>query len=111
MEKDHLKITQGNSKEYQLTFTDKKGDPLNIKGWVVCFNIKTKEDHPVLRKFVKDHTDPITGKTSVSLTEGETNLHYKEYSYSIEVKTNEGKIQTVKTGRLHIVPNENPQDN
>jgi hypothetical protein len=64
-----LKVKQGETKQYQLAFTNEEGKELSIEGWIVCFTIKNKEGKVLVRVFVKDHEDAQKGKTIIDLSD------------------------------------------
>lgn len=100
-----LKIKKGNSKVYELAFTDKNGGKINIEGWVVCFTLNSKDNSHILTKVVRDHIDCINGRTVINLSEAETALHTDEYYFNIKVKTALSEIKNVQSGTLTIEPN------
>ena len=101
-------LYSGDSRDYHLTFTDSNGDAINITGWKVYFTAKLNyadsDEDAVIKKDITTHTDPANGKTTISLTNGNTaELDARNCWYDIQVKKNNGDILTVLSGRIEIL--------
>ena len=105
--KQNLSIIAGDSKSYNLTFSDATGTALDITGWIIYFTVKrTYADADVdaiLSKTVTVHTDPTAGKTSIVLAHADTEgLPRGVYYYSIQAQTDVTNLYTVLRGQYTI---------
>lgn len=103
----NLKIKKGDDQYYCLTFDDGT-DPIDITGWTVFFTVKEdmddSDDDAIIKKDVTSHTDPIHGKTTVHLTNSDTDIEVRNYYYDIQVKKSNGDIDTPLGGLLTVDP-------
>jgi len=102
-----LEIYRGDSKSYDLTFTNGDGEAIDITGWTIFFTAKEKrtdsDDDAVMSKDVTNHSDPTGGVSAISFTASETNIDPKAYYYDIQVKKADGTIRTVLVNKLQIL--------
>ncbi len=102
-------IYRGDSKEYNLTFTNSNGEKINISEWKVYFTVKTNrrssDDLAIIKKDIIVHDDPTNGKTKIILLPEDTeNLKPGViYYYDIQVKRDVNNILTVLSGRMKII--------
>lgn len=101
-------LYRGDSREYTLVFTDKDDEPIPITDWKVYFTVKLSymdtDGRAVIRKDITVHTDPVNGKTKITLLPIDTrNIKPEEYWYDIQVKRGTDDILTVMSGRLEII--------
>ena len=92
MEKN-LQIYRGDDEDFDFTFVDGNGDPIDITGWTLFLTIKTAIDNEtddsgaVVTKTVTTHTNPTQGETTVSILDTDTNeLNAGDYYYDFQVK-------------------------
>lgn len=98
-----LCITQEDEKAYDLTFTTDGTTPLDITGSTVSFTARADIGGDiVMSKSVTTHTDPTNGKTTVSLSSGDTNIPLGPYYYDIQVQGGGLPKKTVMKGKLDI---------
>lgn len=105
--KQNLTLIQGDSKTYNLTFTDADGAVIIITNWTIYFTVKRSyadaDIDAVLQKTVTVHTDPTQGKTAIVLEYADTKtLPVGVYYYSIQVKTSGDKYYTLMKGNYRI---------
>ena len=102
-----LAITRGDTKIYALHFRDGAGVDIDITGWMIFFTVKKKlediDDDAKIRKNIIDHTDPVHGKTEISLSSADTEL-LGEHFYDIQVKTTAGAIITIAASSITFSP-------
>ena len=101
-------LYRGDSREYNLIFTDSKGEAIPITGWKIYFTVKLNywdnDDKAVIRKEIIEHDDPINGKTRIILSPADTeNIEYSEYYYDVQIKRATENILTVLIGRIKIM--------
>lgn len=103
----NLRIKRGDDQYYCITFDDGT-DPIDITGWVVYFTVKADMDDPdddaVIKKDVSTHVDPEHGKTVIHLTHDDTEIDVKNYYYDIQVKKDNGDIDTPMGGLITVEP-------
>jgi len=100
-------LYRGDSREYNLTFTDGTGGAINIEGWKVYFTVKKNysdsDSQAIIRKDVTVHDDPINGKTKIVLLPVDTDhLIPARYYYDIQIKRGAEDILTVLQGKIKI---------
>lgn len=98
-----LKITQGDEKTYNLAFTSGAG-ALDITGATVTMTVKrTKTGTAVFPpKVITAHTDAVSGKTSITLSEADTSIDLGLYYYDIQISGGSIGKKTVLKGTLEI---------
>ena len=93
-----LKVYRGDTKTYNLTFTDSASAAIDITGYTVFFTVKEKntdtDANAKISKTVTSHSDATNGITTFSLTTTETDLEIKSYHYDIQLKDDSGNIIT-----------------
>jgi len=101
-------LYRGDSREYNLTFTNSNGESINITDWKIYFTIKLScidgDNKAVIKKDITIHDDPINGKTKIILLPNDTNvIKPDKYWYDIQVKRGEDNILTLLRGRIEIL--------
>ncbi|MBA7563958.1 hypothetical protein ES708_05620 [subsurface metagenome] len=101
-------LYRGDSREYNLTFTNSNGNAIDITDWKVYFTIKLSymdgDSRAVIKKDITVHDDPINGKTKIILLPSDTeNIKPDNYWYDIQIKRGEDNILTVIRGRIKII--------
>lgn len=102
-------LYRGDTREYDITFTDAQGDAIDITGWKVYFtmtdnNGNNNDDNNSIRKDITEHESPTEGKTKILLTALETDsLHGGKYWYDIQVKKTDNTIHTVAHGKIPVI--------
>ena len=100
-------IVRGDNEPFTLEFT-RNGEPEPITGWKIYFTMKKhltqSDDEADLKCDVTEHDDPENGKTSIHLTNGQTdNLEPGMYFFDIQVKKSDGVIKTILNGQVNVV--------
>lgn len=100
-------LYRGDSREYNLTFTDSKGEAIPITDWKIYFTVKLSyldgDSKAVIKKDITIHDDPINGKTKIILLPNDTDsIRPDKYWYDIQVKRSEDNILTLLRGRIEI---------
>jgi len=100
-------LYRGDSREYNLTFTDSNGGAIDISGWKVYFTMKKDyKDDDTKAVIKKDITVPggsVSGKTGFILSPTDTeNIKPDNYYYDIQVKRGVESILTVVSGVINI---------
>jgi len=100
-------ITRGDNEPYTLEFT-RNGEPEPITGWKIYFTMKKKlsqsDADANLKVDITEHDDPENGKTSIYLTNGQTDdLEPGDYFFDIQVKKADGIIKTILIGKVKVV--------
>lgn len=100
-------LYRGDSREYNVTFTDSNGGAINISLWKVYFTVKKNysdsDSQAIIKKDVTAHNEPENGKTKVILLPADTdNLIPARYYYDIQIKRDAEDILTVLQGKIRI---------
>lgn len=107
-EHDLEPLYRGDSREYNLTFTNVNGDAINITDWKIYFTVKLSyidgDSKAVIKKDITVHDESINGKTKIILLPDDTkDVKPDKYWYDIQVKRGEDNILTVIRGRIKII--------
>jgi len=101
----NLEIFRGDSKNYKLILTDNSGNPIDLTGKTVIFTVKKSENdddsNAKIQKVITTHTDPVNGKTEISLLPDDTELEPDTYIFDIQLSDNQF-VHTVVTGRFIV---------
>lgn len=106
-----LTIYRGDSKTWNITFTDSAGAAINITGYTVFFTVKKKNSYTddtvdtaaIVQKNITVHTAPATGQTQVALQPSDTSsVTPAVYVYDMQLKDTSGTILTFITGNFTI---------
>lgn len=99
-----LKITQGDEKAYNLTFTT--GDaPLDITGATLTMTVKRRLSGtgPAFPpKVVTTHTAPTEGRTTLTLSPSDTGIELGLYYFDMQISGGLVKKKTFLRGTLEI---------
>jgi hypothetical protein len=103
MSETDLTLTQGDEKPYNLTFTG-ASDPIDITGTTVTMTIKRSlsDATATLTKVVTDHTDPVNGKTTITLSPTDTGIATGSYYYDVQIDGGSISKTTVLKGKLVV---------
>lgn len=105
--------TRGDSFDMPLEFTDDDNNPIDITTWKLYFTLRKCipestitddiDSDVVLKKDVTVHTDPVNGKSKISLTAEEMNtLELRKYYYDIQAKIAGNQIITLFKGYFPV---------
>jgi len=96
---------RGSTRAYLLTFTDSDGDAINITDWTVYFTMKKNyaDAEAKISKDITEHSDAEGGLSIVTLTSDDTDLVPGKYFYDIQIKKDDGSIETVLSGQVQIL--------
>ena len=100
-------LCRGNSREYNLTFIDSKGEPIPITDWKIYFTVKLSyedaDSQASIKKGITVHDDPDNGKSIIKLLPDDTDIEPSNYWYDIKVKRTAESMITVAMGRFPII--------
>jgi len=101
-----FKIVRGDTWKRELEFYSDSGET-NITGWTIFLTAKEKisdaDSSAKISKTITVHTEPLNGKTQITLSSAETNLPIGSYVYDIQFKTATGDVTTILTGTITIL--------
>jgi hypothetical protein len=102
-----LKIVRGDTVIFELEITDNVGNPLNLTDLSVGLYIVDKENltNFVIQKVQNTHTNPASGKTTITLLPSETRQlrSDKQYLFEIKVFNNNDFVRTIGSGTLIVL--------
>jgi hypothetical protein len=79
-----IKVFKNTTAIFPLTFK-RNGEPINITGQTILFTVKRKlggaqdDSDALILKNITDHTTPLEGKTTLTLTPSDLNIHPGTY--------------------------------
>lgn len=84
------------------------GDPLDITGSSIYLSLKNDKElldfNANLKKVVTDHTEPLLGKSVITLTHDDTKgLSAGTYYYDLRIKDASGSVTTIQRGKVDII--------
>ena len=101
---------QGDTLEIPLIFEEEQTDgsflPIDITNWTIWFTVKSDprdiDDDAIIGPIeVTVHTDPVNGKTLISISKEQTNIPVKDnYWYDLQTKDAAGAINTIEVDNL-----------
>jgi len=102
-----IEIIRGDDVALNATFKDDAGVAIDITGYTVFFTVKdnytsTDDSAAIISKTVTSHTAPLLGKTSIALTNTDTNLAETDYYYDFQLKDTTNKIASTQRGILAV---------
>jgi len=105
MEHKDLEIVRKTTKILELHFT-KSGQNEDITDWTVYFtakaNMNDTDANAKISKAVTSHSDPIDGKTLITLEPADTDIDAGNYYFSIDFKDADDQIGILFSGKLKI---------
>lgn len=103
----NLTIIKGDTTPISVTLKDSAGVAIDITGATVFFTVKENKEksdnYAVIKKDVTSHTDPTAGITVINLTAAETSVKAGSYFWDIQIKYDDGTIQSTTSGICDIV--------
>lgn len=106
-----LTIYRGDSKTWNLNFTNSSGQAIDITDYTIFFTVKKKNsytDDPddtdaIIKKDISIHTAPVTGQSQLVLQPSDTNTAVPAvYVYDMQLKDGSGNILTFISGLFTI---------
>ena len=101
-----MEIIRGDDADFELTFKDIDGNPIDLTGATVFFTVKRhktdSDTSAVLKKEITTFTLPLTGVALLELTDTETDLTPGSYYFDVQLKDTIGKITSSYSGRLLV---------
>lgn len=111
-----LEVVRGTDADFQLTWTDSDGNPVDITGYTMLFTVKPSgsdaadDSDAVIKKSWTSHEDPANGITVLRITHDDTaNLtassSVSDYEYDIKAIAPDGTITGIEPGYFYLVRN------
>jgi len=108
---DKQYIIRGDDTSFDLTFTDKDGNVIDITGATVFFTVKENvdddDDDAIISVEKSTHDgvddDPENGLTVIYLTDSETDVEIGSYFYDVQLKESDGTISSSGSGILKVL--------
>ncbi len=102
-----IPLYRGDSREYNITFTNSSGGAIDISEWKIYFTVKKNysdsDSQAIIKEDVTVHDDPVNGKTKITLLPVDTDhLIPARYYYDIQIKRGEENITTILQGKIRI---------
>lgn len=110
MERIDLSMVRGDTLETTLTFTDADDNVIDITDWTIFFTVKKEEyltdDDDSEAEISKSETitDGTSGQYTLTIDPEDTEeVDPGLYVYDIQIKKDDGSIQTVVIGNFEII--------
>ena len=101
-----MSVVKRDDTDFELTFEDIDGNPINLTGATVFFTVKVNktdaEDDAVLKKEITEFEDPTSGIALLQLSKTETDLIPKSYYFDIQLVDSTGKVASTYAGRFLV---------
>ena len=98
----NLKVTQGDEKPYNLTFSSGEG-ALDITGATVTMSIKRSlSDETPIKTINAVHTDAENGLSTITLSESDTSIPLGKYYYDMQISGGGVRKKTFAKGQIEI---------
>jgi hypothetical protein len=101
-----LEIIRGDDEQFELTFTDIDGDPIDLTDGTVFFTVKENlddsDDDAVITQEVTSFDAPETGVATLVLTDEQTDIEAGQYFYDIQFIDENSLISSASRGKLYV---------
>lgn len=104
-----IQLIRGDDTTLTITFTDETGTAIDLTGKTVYFTVKKDSDlsksddtSAIIKKTITAHSDPILGKTVVTLSNTDTNQAIGFYWWDLQILSSGKKASSLK-GQLEII--------
>ena len=103
-----ITIIRGDDKTFNITITDKNGDPFNLTGYTVFFTVKrsfreSTDEDALISKNITSFSSPTSGTFPMSLTHTDTDIIGGEYWYDMQLKSAGGTITSIRRAKFTII--------
>ena len=107
MENTNLAMFEGTDTNFDLTFTDAAGNPIDITDYKIFFtvkkNINDDDDDAIISKTITDHTTPTEGKTTITIDRADTiDIKNRTYLYDVQWIDATDKRKIIMLGTFSI---------
>lgn len=93
-----IEIIRGDDEQFELTFTDINGDPIDLTDGTVFFTVKENlsddDDEALITKEVTSFAAPETGVARLVLRSSQTDIAEGRYFYDIQFKDSTDMISS-----------------
>lgn len=101
-----MEITKRDDSEFELTFTDKDGDPINLEGCTVFFTVKRNptdpDDDAVIAKEITEFAYGDQGIANLIIDRDEANISVGDYYFDLQLKNTDDKIMSSSVGKFMV---------
>jgi hypothetical protein len=102
----NLSVNRKTTKNFILTFTT-SGSVQNITGWTVFFTVKKKtsqlDTEASISKTITSHTTPLSGITTITLTDTDTDIPSGDYVYDITYIDTSNNRKSTGVGTFRVM--------
>lgn len=103
----NLEAVRGDDFSLNFSMKNTNDEPVDITGWVFSMTIKDKtsrdDEDAVFQKDVSVHTDPINGKSILTITHVESYELHGVYKYDVQIKTSTNLVKTLMYGTMKFI--------
>lgn len=105
-----ITIRRGDTAIINVVYTA-NGLPVNLTGAKVFFTVRLdfagiqlNDSDATITADVTVHTEPLVGKTTITLSPVQTNVTAGKYKYDVQVVESGGKVTTIDIGDFQVLP-------
>ena len=103
-----IEVIRGDDVTLTVTFQDENGTAINLTGSTLYFTVKgdltaTDDTGALISKDVVSHTTPLSGISSVALSNTDTNITAGDYYYDFQLKNSSNKITSTSKGVFSVI--------
>lgn len=106
MSKIFLEVIKRDDVDFELSFTDVDGNPINLTGSTVFFTVKKNktdvDNDAVIKKEITSFDDPTSGVALLELSKSDTDISPRSYYFDVQIKDSGGKISSSSVGRFIV---------
>lgn len=101
-----IEIIRGDDEQFELTFTDIDGEPIDLTDGTVFFTVKESlsddDDDALITKEVTEFANPELGVARLTLLKTETDIAEGRYFYDVQFKDSSGMISSTVRDKFYV---------
>lgn len=101
-----IEIIRGDDEQFELTFTDIDGDPIDLTDGTVFFTVKKSlsddDDEALITKEITEFAAPTTGVARLVLSKTQTDIPEGRYFYDVQFKDSANMISSTIRDKFYV---------